>query len=67
MHTLENITHLVQTLLLSSAMDGSLGLLPAHTPPQPPVGDLKLEFAAKGKLLQVSNCVKLLHISTICM
>ena len=55
MHILENIPHLVSTLLISAAMDGSLGLLPAHTP-QLPVEYLKLlEFAAKGKLLQVSN------------
>ena len=54
MHILENIPHLVSTLLLSAAMDGSLGLLPAPTTPQLPVECLKLlEFAAKGELLQV--------------
>ena len=58
MHILENIPHLVETLLTSAAMEVRLGLLPAHTPSHPPVGYLKLlEFAAKGKLLQVSNCV----------
>ena len=57
MHTLENIPHLVSTSLTSTAMEVSLDWLTAHTPPQPPVEyhDL-LEFAAKGKLLQVSNC-----------
>ena len=66
MHILENIPHLVQTLLLSAATEVSLGLLPAPTTPQPPVGYLELlEFAVKGKLLQVSNCAKLLHIGTI--
>ena len=32
-HILENIPHLVETILLSSAMDGSLGSLPAYIPP----------------------------------
>ena len=56
MHTLENILHLVQPSLLFTAMDGRLGLLPAHTPPHPLVECLMLpEFAAKEKLLQVSH------------
>ena len=65
MHILENIPHLVSTLLTSAAMDGSLGLLPAHTP-QLPVEFLKLlEFAAKGKQLQVIR--NYLLIRTICI
>ena len=57
MHILENILHLVSTLLHSAAMEVSLGLLPAHIP-QLPVECLKLlEFAAKGKLLQVKKIV----------
>jgi len=56
MHTLENILHLVQPSLLFTAMDGRLGLLPAHTLRQPLVEcQMLLEFAAKEKLLQVSH------------
>ena len=69
MHTLESTPHLVPTSLTSAAMEVSLDWFPAHTPPQPPVECLKvLEFAVKGKLLQVSNCntVVILSVSYVC-
>ena len=54
MHALENIPHLVPTSLISAAMEMSRDSLTVHTPPQPHVEcQMLLEFAAKGKLLQV--------------
>ena len=59
MHTLESIPHLVPTSLTSSVMGMSLDSLTVHTPTQPHVvHHMLLEFAAKEKLLQVSNCVQ---------
>jgi len=54
MHTLESTLHLVPTSLTSSVMEMSLDSLTVHTPTQPHVvHHMLLEFAAKGKLLQV--------------
>ena len=54
MHTLESTPHLVPTSLTSSVMGMSLDSLTVHTPTQPHVvRQMLLEFAAKGKLLQV--------------
>ena len=60
MHILENnIPHLVPTSLPSTVMGMSLGSLTVHTLPQPHVEcHMLLEFAAKGELLQVSNCIQ---------
>ena len=59
MHILENIPHLVSTLLTSTVMGMSLGSLTVHTLLQPHVEcQMLLEFAAKGELLQVSNCIQ---------
>ena len=53
-HTLESTLHLVPTSLTSSVMEMSLDSLTVHTPTQPHVvHHMLLEFAAKGKLLQV--------------
>ena len=65
-HILENILHLVWLSLLSTAMDGRLGLLPAHTPPQP----YRVSDVAKEKLLQVSHIYQYhVHVCSafICM
>ena len=54
MHTLESTPHLVPTSLTSTVMGMSLDSLTVDTPPQPHVvHQMLLEFAAKGKLLQV--------------
>ena len=59
-HTLESPPHMVPTSLTSPVMGMSLDSLTVDTPPQPHVvHQMLLEFAAKGKLLQVSNCVQL--------
>ena len=58
-HTLENTPHLVPTSVTSSVMGMSLDSLTVHTPQQPHVvHHMSLEFAAKGRQLQVSNCVQ---------
>ena len=59
MHTLENTPHLVPTSFTSTVMGMSLDSLTVHTPQPHVVRQMLLEFAAKGKLLQVSNCVEL--------
>ena len=60
MHTLESTPHLVATLLTSTAMEVSLGWLTAVTPQLHVEYQMLLEFAAKGKLLQVSNWIQIL-------
>ena len=57
-HTLVNIPHPVPFSLTSTVMGTSLDWLIVHIPTQPTVEcRMLLEFVAKGKLLQVSNCI----------
>ena len=55
MHTLESTPHLVPTSLTSTVMGMSLDSLTVHTPQPHVVHHMLLEFAAKGKLLQVCS------------